>query len=106
MTGWLARVQHDLVKRLVWAARDRRELGGRAAPGELVTRLVDEQGEPVGAWALWEDLRARAPAEVSGERLEAFGRAVDGVVAAAERGDVDGVLALEAAFETLRRGRG
>jgi hypothetical protein len=34
-TEWLARVRHDLVKRLVWPARDRRDVGGAPAPGEL-----------------------------------------------------------------------
>ena len=34
-TEWLARVRHDLVKRLVWPARDRRDMGGAPKPGEL-----------------------------------------------------------------------
>jgi hypothetical protein len=41
-TEWLARVRHDLVKRLVWPARDRRDIGGAPAPGELAPRLIDD----------------------------------------------------------------
>src|SRR5665213_1425681 len=40
-TAWLARLQHDLVKRLLWPARDRRDLGGAPAPGELARSLDD-----------------------------------------------------------------
>jgi hypothetical protein len=99
MSPWLARVQHDLVKRLLWPARDRREMGGAPAPGELLPRLIDEEGRPTTAAALWAGLRdeAAAPAEA----LDAFGAALDGAVRAAERGHVDGVLALDGAFRAL-----
>ena len=46
---WLARVRHDLVKRLVWPARDRRDMGGNPAPGELVPDLIDDEGRPITA---------------------------------------------------------
>ena len=49
---WLARVRHDLVKRLVWPARDRRDMGGNPAPGELVPDLIDDEGRPITAPAL------------------------------------------------------
>ena len=52
-TEWLARVRHDLVKRLVWPARDRRDMGGAPAPGELVATLIDDEGQPITAQALW-----------------------------------------------------
>ena len=41
--AWLARVRHDLVKRIVWPARDRRDMGGAPKPGELVPDLIDEE---------------------------------------------------------------
>jgi hypothetical protein len=101
--AWLARVRHDLCKRLLWPARDRRDLGGAVVPGELVVALTDDEGAPVGAPALWEGLRARAPAGSPAAALDAFGAAVAAVAAAAARDDIDGVLALETAFEALAR---
>src|SRR5436190_19672001 len=99
MQEWLGRVQHDLVKRLLWPARDRRDMGGAPHPGELEPRLVDDEGRPTTAAALWSALRAEvsAPAAV----LEAFDRALESAVAAAQRGDLDGVLALDGAFRAL-----
>jgi hypothetical protein len=97
---WLARVRHDLVKRLVWPARDRRDVGGVPAPGELSPRLIDEEGAPIAAAALWETLAADAP---NGADLSAFGAAVARAAAAAEAGDIQGVIALETAFADLAR---
>jgi hypothetical protein len=105
MDHWLGRVQHDLVKRVLWPARDRRDLGGTVAPGELRARLVDDEGGPVQALDLWRALRAGAPADMSAPALDRFGEAVAAAAAAAERGDVGGVLALETAFASLRAGR-
>jgi hypothetical protein len=99
--GWLGRLHHDLVKRLLWPARDRRDLGGAPAPGELVARLLDDHGQAVAAEALWQSLRAQAPADAPKADLEAFGRALAGAVTAAEAGDLAGVLALETAFQAL-----
>jgi len=95
---WLARVRHDLVKRLVWPARDRRDAGGAVVPGELVASVIDEEGRPTTAAALWAALAADAPA---GAPLAPFGAAVARAVDAAQTGDLDGVLALEAAFADL-----
>jgi hypothetical protein len=95
---WLARVRHDLVKRLVWPARDRRDAGGVPAPGELVATLIDEEGRRTTAAALWAELAAEAPA---GLPLGDFEAALFGAVAAAEAGDLPGVLALEPAFDVL-----
>jgi hypothetical protein len=97
---WLARVRHDLVKRLVWPARDRRDIGGAPAPGELTPRLIDEEGAPITAAALWIALAADAPA---GADLTGFGAAVARAAAAADAGDVQGVMALETAFSNLAR---
>jgi hypothetical protein len=97
---WLARVRHDLVKRLVWPARDRRDVGGVPAPGELSPRLIDDEGASITAAALWKELAADAPPGVD---PSAFGAAVARAAAAAEAGDVDGVIALESAFADLAR---
>jgi len=97
---WIARVRHDLVKRVVWAARDRRDAGGRPAPGELEARLIDDEGRPATAAAVWAALRDEAP---GGVEMGGFEGALEAAVAAAARGDVDGVLALEPAFDDLVR---
>jgi hypothetical protein len=98
--AWLARLRHDLVKRLVWPARDRRDLGGAPAPGELVARLIDDEGAPVTALALWATRRAEGPDAAA---VDAFETALYAALSAAGAGDVDGVLALEAAFDRLAR---
>ena len=99
-TEWLARVRHDLVKRLVWPARDRRDLGGTPHAGELAPRLIDDEGAPITAEALWATLAADAP---SGAGVAAFADAVARAHAAADAGDVHGVIALESAFAELAR---
>jgi len=98
--SWLARLRHDLVKRLCWPARDRRDLGGAPRPGELVAALVDDEGRPVSAQTLWAALAAEAP---PGTDLAPFERALAAALRAATGGDVAGVLALEAAFDALAR---
>ena len=108
---WLARLQHDLVKRLLWPARDRRDLGGAPAPGELVPRLVDDEGAPTTAAALWAALLDEWPTEARsatggaapprGPALARFTDALEGALAAGEAGDVAGVLTLESAFVEL-----
>jgi hypothetical protein len=104
---WLARVQHDLVKRLLWPARDRRDLGGAPASGELVPRLIDDEGAPIAAPALWAALAAEAPAGAANSpaaaALARFAEALAHALAAGQKGDVEGVLRLEAAFAELAR---
>jgi len=95
---WLARVRHDLVKRLVWPARDRRDMGGAPRAGELAPDLIDEEGRPISAEALWTALAAEAPA---GADLNAFAAAVGRASAAARADDVQGVIALDAAYADL-----
>ena len=97
---WLARVRHDLVKRMVWPARDRRDVGGVPAPRELVPDLIDDEGRAIGPVALWTALAADAP---PGAEIATFEAAVARAGAAAEAGDVQGVIALEAAFAELAR---
>jgi hypothetical protein len=98
---WVRRVHHDLVKALLWPARDRDDLGGVPAAGELLPRLLDDEGRPIAPGALWLSLRAQAPADAAPAALDVFGRALAGAVAAAEAGDVAGVLALQSAFQAL-----
>jgi hypothetical protein len=98
---WLGRVHHDLVKRLLWPARDRRDLGGAPAPGELVAGLSDDEGRPVAAETLWRSLRGEAPAAMPGGALDAFEKALAAATTAAAAGDVAGVLSLDAAFQAL-----
>lgn len=100
---WLGRVRHDLVKRLLWPARDRRDAGGPVRPGELAPTLVDEEGRPVTAEILWAAFRQEAPAEVGEEALDAFEAALGRAVRAARRDELAGVLALEHAFAALAR---
>jgi hypothetical protein len=101
--AWLARVRHDLVKRLLWPARDRRDLGGAVRPGELVVALTDDEGQATTALRLWQSLRAAAPPTVAPPALDTFADAVDAAAQAAARDDLNGVLALETAFDSLAR---
>jgi hypothetical protein len=99
---WLGRVRHDLLKRLVWPARDRRDVGGAPAAGELVARLLDDEGAPTTPHALWAALVAEGPGgEASADAIRRFGGALTRAVSAASADDVDGVLALEPAFDEL-----
>jgi hypothetical protein len=97
---WLRRLRHDLVKRLVWPARDRRDLGGSPRSGELVAELVDDEGKPATAADIWADLKATAP-NPKHAALAAFEAILTDAVASAQRDDVDGVLVLETAFDRL-----
>jgi hypothetical protein len=68
---WLQRARHDLVKRLVWPARDRRDVGGPVSAGELCAKLVDDEGRPATAEAVWSNLKDVAP-DPSHPALAAF----------------------------------
>jgi hypothetical protein len=101
---WLARLRHDLVKRLIWPARDRRDLGGAPAPGELCAHLIDDEGAPTAPGALWSALVADGPRNAAnGEAIRRFEEALARAVSAGAAGDVEGVLALEPAFDALAR---
>ena len=78
-------------------------MGGPVVAGELRAALVDAEGQPTTAAALWTALRSEAPAGVSHAVLRAFEAALRAASDAAERDDLDGVLALEPAFATLAR---
>ena len=101
--AWLQRVHHDLVKRLLWPARDRQSLGGPLSPGELVVQLVDDDGRTVDGETLWQALREQAPPALSAPAAQSFGEAVALACAAAGRDDLLGVLALDGAFQVLAR---
>jgi hypothetical protein len=96
---WFARLQHDLVKRLLWVARDCREFERQPAVGEMIATLYDEEGQPIEALTLWERFCEEAP---PGLILEDFGVALRACVTAAKQNDLAGVLSLEGAFERLR----
>ena len=100
---WLARVRHDLVKRVLWPARDRRDLGGAPRPGELVPTLIDGEGRAIAWKDLWDALRAEAPDGLPAPALEAFAHALAHAWQAAEHGDVAGVLQFEEADAALAR---
>lgn len=95
---WLSKVQHDLVKRLLWAARDCREFGRAPAPGELLPSFIDDEGVSTNARCLWAQLRTQAP---EGIGVAEFDAAVLTSIAAAEANDLEGVLSLQAAFDRL-----
>jgi len=106
MRSWLGRVRHDLVKRVLWAWRDL-----RAEPEPLTAadqqrlragllELIDDEGAPIAALALWEGLQAEAPQPLPRACAEAFTAAL----AAAEGLACDpgaSAAALLAALEAL-----
>ncbi len=117
MHPWLSRLRHDLVKRAVWPARDLRDAPGEPGPADLLRlrrgllELRDEDGRALTATALWERLRAQAPA-VPAAALDAFGgalREAEGAVsslpgrAGSWRAALDAVLRIEPAFANLAR---
>lgn len=111
---WAKQVQHDLVKRLTWRARDLREVGvtDRAAAlaelGRSFAELTDEEGTAIDASALWLQLRAAAPASVSVDALNHFGESIHAAVRAVAGADFEAamtaVLAIDDAFDVLKRG--
>ena len=107
MNPWLQQLRHDLVKRAVWPARDLRELGGRdvGALRRGLTELMDADGAPVTAEALWQRMRMHAPPGCA-QACDAFGAALRDAVSALDRpwpAPLEAVLALEDAFAVLAR---
>jgi hypothetical protein len=101
--AWLARVRHDLVKRMLWPARDRRDLGGPVSAGELCAKLIDDEGQPTHVDKLWRALLVDAPAWMSDDITRPFARALADAEAGALADQIEPVLALEAAFDELAR---
>lgn len=97
---WLRRVRHDLLKPLLWPARDRRDMGGPVRPGELmVNRVVNGEGQSVPPQDLWAELKREAPTPHPG--LQQLQTALLRALRAAQRDELQGVLALESAFDQL-----
>ena len=101
--AWLARLRHDLVKRFAWPARDRRDLGGAVEPGELVPRLIDEEGNATSTEILWRALVAEAPPSLARIALDDFAEALRAADRAAAANQLEPVLALEGAVDRLAR---
>ncbi len=113
--AWVNRVRHDLVKRLAWPARDLQALGRDARADDLpelrraMHGLVDEDGQPIAAAALWRGLRAEAPAELSPRGLDALESAITHAATLAEaaapdpRALVAALLAIDGAWSALAR---
>jgi hypothetical protein len=98
MHPWLQRLHHDLVKRVLWTARDCAETGTKPLPGELAVGLLDEAGRSISPRALYQKLAADAP---DGVDLTEFTRAFEACLRAAEADDVQGVLRLQQAYDDL-----
>jgi hypothetical protein len=106
MHPWLRALRHDLVKRVLWPARDLRDQGGRdvAALRRGLFDLTDAEGAPISAQALWKRMRAEAPCPA--KACDAFERALAAAVSVLEAPwpePLDAVLALENAFNALAR---
>lgn len=101
MHPWLQTLRHDLVKRMVWAARDQRDSGTQDL-GLLqmaVAQLTDPEGRRVDALDLWEILKRDAPVPTF-----AFERALRDAVAGLQEpwpAPLEKILALEPAFQEL-----
>jgi hypothetical protein len=103
MHPWLQTLRHDLVKRVVWAARDQRESGlhDLALLQMAVAQLTDPEGQRTDALGLWEILKRDAPVPTDG-----FERALHAAVAGLQEpwpAPLEKILALEPAFEALAR---
>ena len=110
---WVSRLRHDLVKRVLWPARDLVDAGVPATPAEAAALraglgdLIAPDGSPATARDLWRRFRAEAPAGVPAAALDAFEQALEAAATAveslppAEAAQV--VLRLEPAFQELAR---
>ena len=106
MHPWLAALRHDLVKRAGWPARDLRDTGGRdvAALRRGLLELVDAEGAPTTADALFARMRADSPCPAAA--CDAFAAALAAAVSALSEPwprPLQAVLALEDAFAALAR---
>lgn len=111
---WLARVKHDLVKRMVWPARDLADTASPCTPPNIqllrdgALDLRNDDGDTTDAVQLWQTLVRDAPGCVLPQALERFGlavahaqQAVLGVSPHEWHQTLCTLLALEQAFETL-----
>jgi hypothetical protein len=110
---WLSRLRHDLVKRVLWPARDLLDSGvaptaaDAAALRAGLQDLVAPDGAPATAQELWRRFRAEAPAGVPPAALDAFEQALEAAMAAVDArppaAAAPVILALDAAFQALAR---
>src|SRR4051812_29951903 len=106
MDPWLRALQHDLVKRAVWPARDLKESGEQdvQALRRGLTELCDAEGAPITAERLFERMRADAPCPPAA--CDAFAAALQGAMKSLDSAwpaPLNAVLALEDAFSALVR---
>ena len=106
MHPWLRALRHDLVKRVVWAARDLRDSGEQdvAALRRGLMELTDAEGEPVSAEELFARMRPTSPC--TREACDAFASALQAAVQSMDSrwpAPLSAVLALEDAFSALAR---
>ncbi len=110
---WLSRLRHDLVKRVLWPARDLVDSGVPPTATEAAALraglhdLIAPDGSPATARELWRRFRADAPTGLPAAALDAFEQALEAAAAAvesrppAEAAQV--ILLLEPAFQELAR---
>src|SRR4051812_36112290 len=106
MHPWLRALQHDLVKRAVWPARDLDDSGERdvEALRRGLTQLRDAEGAPITAERLFERMRAEAPCPAAA--CDAFAASLQVAVSSLDSrwpAPLHAVLALEDAFCALVR---
>jgi len=110
MQDWLRRARHDLVKPLVWTARDLVDLGRPLLATDLAEmrralgQLIDQAGTSVTMDELWRQLRTVAPVAIPAGALDRFEQALQQVALACHadaQTAADALLALEPAFEQL-----
>jgi len=106
MHPWLRALQHDLVKRALWPARDVVASGEQdvEALRRGLTELCDAEGRPITAERLFERMRAAAPCPA--RACDAFAASLHAAVASLDSSwpaPLQAVLALEDAFSALVR---
>src|SRR5512140_1405899 len=88
--AWLSRLRHDLVKRVLWPARDLLDSGVSPTAAEAaalragLVDLVAPDGSPATARDLWRRFRADAPTGVPAAVLDAFEQALEAAAAAVD----------------------
>jgi hypothetical protein len=110
---WVSRLRHDLVKRVLWPARDLLDAGLPPTAAEAAALraglgdLVAPDGSPTTARELWRRFRADAPPAVPAAALDAFEQALEAAdTAVATRPPAEAaqvVMRLEPAFQELAR---
>jgi hypothetical protein len=102
----LRALQHDLVKRALWPARDLRDSGEQDVDAlrRGLTDLSDAEGGPITAERLFERMRAAAPCPA--DACDAFAASLHAAVASLDSAwpaPLHAVLALEDSFSALVR---